>query len=248
MNRENEMKDNWNKSFNSQIKNQAYNTAPVEALIRVVSYFLRNRYTSEQMKNLNYLEMGCGAGPNLVWLAQKGIKISGIDISPVALEVCKENLKRFDLDDKVGELVEGSVTAVPFPDNYFDGVIEACVFQHLNKAEREKTFSEVKRVLKQNGLFVGYMLEQGHTTFQQKKTEQLLNDPGTILLKDNRSNYTLESIGLTHFFSKEELFRLLEGFSTVDLCLTTYFLPKEEANRRGYEEYLQSMWIVYAIK
>jgi len=40
----------------------------------------------------------------------------------------------------------------------------------------------------------------------------------------------------------------LTGFSVVDPCLTTYYLPREEAAKRGYDEYLQSMWTVHAVK
>ena len=95
---------------------------------------------------------------------------------------------------------------------------------------------------------MGYMLDRRHTTFQQKKSEQLADDPGTLLLRDNRSDYYLTNIGLAHFFCRQEYFELLKGFSLIDPCLTTYYLPREEAQRRGYAEYLQSMWIVYAVK
>ena len=145
----------WNGSFEAQIANQSYNTAPVEALARTVSYYLRARYRPEDYGNLNFLEMGCGAGPNLIWLAQKGITVSGIDLSPIALDLCRRKLEAAGLGHKVRALVEGSVADVPFADRAFDGIFEACVFQHLNKQDRQKAFSEVHRLLKPGGLFVG---------------------------------------------------------------------------------------------
>ena len=98
------------------------------------------------------MEMGCGAGPNLVWVAQKGAKVSGIDISTQALDLCRKNLERNGFSDKIGELVEGSVDILPFGDNRFDGIFESCVFQHLDKETRARTFAEVRRVLKPGGL------------------------------------------------------------------------------------------------
>src|SRR5262249_51616243 len=153
------------------------------ALVRTVAYYLRARYTADGEHNLHFLEMGCGAGPNLLWLAQRGIRVSGIDISPSALALCQDNFRCAGMQDQVGQLCEGSVTAVPFLDGAFDGVLEACVFQHLNRQERFQAFAEVARVLKPGGVFVGYMLDRGHSTFQQKQAEQLPEDPGSVLLQ-----------------------------------------------------------------
>jgi SAM-dependent methyltransferase len=242
------MEQTWEESFAAQVADQAYNTAPVEALVRTAAYYLRSRYTPEGMRELRFLEMGCGAGPNLVWLAQKGIEVSGIDISATALRLCEKNLRGAGLAGRIGKLIKGSVTDVPLPDQSFDGIFESCVFQHLDRKDRSHAFAEVGRLLKPGGLFVGYMLDQGHTTFQQKASEQLPDDPGTLMLNDNRSGYYLTNIGLAHFFSREEYYELLRGFSVIDPCLAAYYLPKEDAKRRGYAEYLQSMWIVYAVK
>lgn len=242
------MKQTWENSFAAQIADQAYNTAPVEALVRTTAYYLRSRYTADATRDLCFLEMGCGAGPNLVWLAQKGIRVSGIDISSTALRLCERNLRSAGCSGRIGVLVKGSVTDVPLPDCSFGGILESCVFQHLDREDRRQAFAEVARLLKPGGLFVGYMLDQGHTTFQQKESEQLPDDPGTLILNDNRSGYYLTNIGLAHFFSREEFCDLLRGFSVIDPCLATYYLPVEEAEKRGYAEYLQSMWVVYAVK
>jgi SAM-dependent methyltransferase len=238
----------WEESFGEQIAQQANNTAPVETLIRNVSYYLRARWKPEEFKNLNFLEMGCGTGPNLKWLAQKGIRVSGVDISPTALKTCRSLLESSGLGSCVGKLVEGSIDKVPFPDASVDGIVESCVFQHLPKEVRLKTFAEVKRLLKPGGLFAGHMLDVGHTIYQKKKDEELSDDPGTLILDQGGSHLYLSNLGLSHFYHKKEIEDLLRGFAVVDPCITTYYLPKEEASRRGYSEYLQSMWAVYAIR
>ena len=238
----------WEESFDEQIAREAYNTSPVEALVRTVSYHLRDACTRDQYRDLHFLEMGCGAGPNLVWLAQKGIRVSGIDIAANALRLARTNLERAGCGDRIGELVEGSVDRTPFPDRAFDGILEACVFQHLDRPTRVNAFKEVARLLRPGGVFVGYMLDAGHTTFQRKQFEQLPDDPGSLYLADGSSRIHLTNIGLAHFFTRDEFRNLLPGFSIVDPCLTTYYLPAREARKRGYDEYLQSMWTVYAVK
>jgi len=238
----------WEQSFDEQIAQGAYNTAPVEALVRNVAYFLRARHKPDQYGSLHFLEMGCGAGPNLVWLAAKGIKVSGVDIASNALQLAQHSLDRAGYRDRVGRLVEASVTRTPFPAESFDGILESCVFQHLDRASRREAFAEVRRLLKKGGLFVGNMLADTHTTFQGRKGEQLADDPGSLYLEDGSSKFHLTNIGLAHFFHKAEFSELLAGFDVIDPLASNYVLPREEAKRRGYDDYLQSMWTVYAVK
>jgi len=244
------MKRVWEESFAEQIARQAYNTAPAEAVIRTVSYYLRDRTEhGASPQGLHFLEMGCGAGPNLLWLAQKGITVSGVDVAPTALRLARETLERHGHATQIGQLLEASVSSVPLGDASFDGIIESCVFQHLSRADREAAFREVGRLLKPGGVFVGYMLDAGHTVYRAKHAEEeLREDPGTLVLQDGKSKVYLTNIGVSHFFRREEYDRLLAGFAVVDACLTTYYLPRSEAAKRGYREYLQSMWTVYAVR
>lgn len=246
----NGMQETWERSFQDQIAQAAYNAAPVEALVRTVSHYLRARYAPALYRDLHFLEVGCGAGPNLVWLTQRGILASGVDIAPTALELARRNLAAAAPPDRIGRLEQASASALPFPDAHFDGVLEACVFQHLPKADRIAAFAEVGRVLRPGGIFAGYMLGIGHSTFAAKGHTELADDPGTVMLDDSAdgSKVHLESIGLAHFFRREEFAGLLPGFSVVDPCETTYELPREEAARRGVQRYLQNMWVVFAVK
>jgi SAM-dependent methyltransferase len=246
--RNDEMREIWDRSFAEQIERQAYNTAPVEALVRSVSYYLRERYTQDELRGLHFAEMGCGAGPNLVWLAEKGITVSGVDISPIALELCRRTLDAAGHADRVGDLVEASVSDVSLPDESLDGILESCVYQHLDREDRIGAFREIDRLTKPGGLFVGHMLEQGHTVFERHAAEQEADDPGTLILEEGGSNIYLTNIGLSHFFTKDEVRSLLPGWVTVDPCLLQYEIPVDEARKRGYEHYRQSMLVVYAIK
>jgi SAM-dependent methyltransferase len=243
------MRETWETSFAEQVARQAYNTAPVEALVRSVSYYLRDRYAAHELDSLHFCEMGCGAGPNLAWIAEKGPRVSGVDIAPTALELARDNLDRRGLGDRVDRLIEASVSSVPdFADASLDGVVESCVYQHLPREDRLAAFREIDRLVKPGGVFVGHMLEQGHTVFQQHADEQLADDPGTLILEEGGSNVYLTNIGLSHFFTKEEVGDLFSAWSVVDPCLSQYEIPRSEAENRGYESYLQSMLIVYAIK
>ena len=58
----------------------------------------------------------------------------------------------------------------------------------------------------------------------------------------------LTNLGLAHYFSKEEIIDYLKDFSVVEPLEVNYFLPSFEAKKRGYSEYKQSMWTVFAVK
>ncbi|MBM86643.1 MAG: hypothetical protein CMM47_11555 [Rhodospirillaceae bacterium] len=249
--RDQEMQDLWEESFRDQVAADAYNTAPVEAIVRFISHYLRAHHPDRSGRcNLRFLEVGSGAGPNLLWVAENGIEVNGVDISPSALEICRQNFEMRGLTDFLGRLEHGSATTLPFEDGSLDGVLESCVFQHLAREDREQAFREVVRVLKPGGVFIGHMIACGHSTYQAKQGMDLDGDPGTLILDQVEENgkVHLESIGLAHFFSEEEYAGLLKGCSVIDPCETTYELPKEEALRRGYDYYRQAMWVVYALK
>lgn len=234
----------WESSFEDQIKYASYNTAAVDVLVRNISYYLRARFNQEELQNLHFCEIGCGGGVNLSWLAEKGVNVSGIDISEVALELCNRNMKNKGLDNKVISLKHASAEALPFEDNTFNGVIESCVIQHIAHDRRPEVFKEIHRTLKPGGLFVGHMLDTDSTAFQANPTVD-----GTIDFKDEtKPKFYLTNIGYAHFFTEKELRTLLSDFSVVDLSKAVFKLPREEAARRGFEDYTQSMWVVYAIK
>jgi ubiquinone/menaquinone biosynthesis C-methylase UbiE len=239
----------WDQSFADQIAHDAYNTAPVEALIRTTAHYLRARYQPDDYSNLRFLEVGSGAAPNLIWLAEKKIHVSGIDISPKAVALAEAVFATKNLQHYLDAMVVGGADALPFPDNHFDGVLESCVFQHLEKTTRAKAFAEVVRVLKPGGLFAGHMLSEHHSTFARAKDHQLPDDKGTVFLKgDDPTAVHLENIGRTHFFAADEYTALLRGCRHIEPLPISYALPEEEARRRGFKTYTQHMWLVYAVK
>lgn len=91
------------------------------------------------------LDIGCGAGHGSNMLAKKYKKVYGVDISRDAVEYAKEN---WQLDNI--EFSEGSCLDIPFADNIFDEVAAFEVFEHLD--DWQKFLSEIKRVLKPNGV------------------------------------------------------------------------------------------------
>ena len=92
------------------------------------------------------LDAGCGTGASLTWARATlhASSITGIDISPVAIDFCR----RRGLD----EVSTGSVLELPFDDERFDVVLCWDVLQHLPTDGGDvRALRELRRVLKPGG-------------------------------------------------------------------------------------------------
>lgn len=95
--------------------------------------------------NSSVLDIGCGSGHGSNTLASKFKTVSGVDISPEAIEYAKKYWQLPNIDFRLGDSLN-----IPFPDNTFDVVVAFEVFEHLT--DWRKFLTEIKRVLKPNGL------------------------------------------------------------------------------------------------
>ncbi|HYP49205.1 MAG TPA: class I SAM-dependent methyltransferase, partial [Thermoleophilaceae bacterium] len=100
----------------------------------------------EDWRGRDVLEAGCGIGTDAVEFARAGARYTGIDMTPAAIALAR---RRFSLEGLEGRLLEGSVTALPFPDSSFDLVYSNGVLHHVEDTER--ALGEIHRVLRPGG-------------------------------------------------------------------------------------------------
>lgn len=99
---------------------------------------------------MEILDAGCGIGGTSRRIAYRtGAKVTGLDLTPSAVETGNRLSAHLGVDDRVSA-VQGSVTDMPFDDGRFDVVIvQHCAMQ---VEEKDLLFGEVTRVLKPGGL------------------------------------------------------------------------------------------------
>jgi len=101
--------------------------------------------TSNCKKGRRLLDLGCGEG-YFLGFAEKYFKCVGIDISSYAISRARENAKNCDL-------YQGDCKKLSqFKDGSFDMVTAFDVLEHLTQSE--KAIKEIKRILKNEGLFI----------------------------------------------------------------------------------------------
>ena len=74
----------------------------------------------ERLQGLDVAELGCGTAYVSSWLARRGARPVGVDVTPAQLETARALQARFGLEFP---LLEASAEAVPLPDASFDLVV-----------------------------------------------------------------------------------------------------------------------------
>lgn len=93
------------------------------------------------------LEIGPGEGADSEQIILRGGKWSGVDLTEESVERVRARLKLHDLP--YGELKQGTVLKLPFPDKSFDKVYSCGVLHHVPEIQQAQ--KEINRVLKPNG-------------------------------------------------------------------------------------------------
>ena len=101
------------------------------------------------------LDLCCGAGDSLIILQNHGMEAWGVDRQKVLDHALTKYLK---LKKASLNHWEGS-ERLPFPNHYFDAVLCECSFSLLE--DKEQILTEVRRVLKAEGLFLIQDMTEG---------------------------------------------------------------------------------------
>jgi len=199
----------WNPIWEKIFASRGWGRYPGEELVRFVA---RNYYEAPDHSAVKILELGCGPGPNLWFLAREGFSAYGIDGSPSAL-----GQARVRLDSEVpnwhGGLVRGDLLRLPFPDHFFDAVIDNEAVCCNSFEDARLIYAEAHRVLKPGGkLFVRTFASGcwGDSTGTHAGTNAWLVSEGP-----------LTGEGLTRFTSEANLFVLFDLFQITSNELIT---------------------------
>ena len=144
---------------------------PNEEFLRFMG---RNFFGLEQRQrsSVRVLEVGCGAGANLWVIAKEGFDAHGLDISIESLSLAKNLLGGHLVEAK---LEVGDMTDLPYPDNYFDGIVDVFSSYCMNEDAGERFLWSVKRVLKPGGIFFSYFPSKTSDAFRDFQPASFLD-------------------------------------------------------------------------
>lgn len=176
----------------------------VEPFIHSVAQFTRHH-------GKTILEIGVGAGTDHLQWARAGCVCYGLDMTDAAIETTKAHLSLYGLSSNLQRI---DAETLPFSDNQFDVVYSWGVIHHSENPK--KIINEIKRVLKDNGTFVGMMYGRNSPLVFKLWVKYAL-----LKFKPWRSFadvvwHHVESIG-TKAYTVSELKSMFEVYSSVDV-------------------------------
>jgi len=162
----------------------------------------------DRIANRKILELGCGTGHWSGWMASQGFEVHGVDIAEKMLEKAKGK----NIPNSKFEVM--SMTDLQFRDNSVENIIAITSLEF--SIDLDKTFSEIKRVLKPNGYLIA----------------AVLNSKSVIgVNKDNNPTFVN-----ANFFTKEEINLRLSEFGEPEFCEAAFLNDKFEIDSEQKSE------------
>jgi ubiquinone/menaquinone biosynthesis C-methylase UbiE len=155
------------------------------------------------------LDLGCGAGRHSVLLARSGFEVVGIDLSKSALKMAERWIKKEGLGNVA--FVRATMTNIPLKDRCLDAVISVSVIHHGFKRDIQATVKEIYRTLNENGKLLANLASMKDPRYGKgQKMER-----NTYMIPESYEKFRFEE--LHHFLTKQEVSKLLQGFTRMQI-------------------------------
>lgn len=205
--------------------------------------------TQKEKEKLNILDLGCGPGLYCEIFAEKGQKVTGIDISKNSIEYAKKSAEEKKLE--INYINANYLEIDLEPDKYDLVVMIFTDFGVLIPSERESLLNMIQRALKKGGVFIFDVLKDDDITNKTSpKTWEATNngfwrDSPYILLSESflypkekvilfqhniiDSEENIETYRFwTHFFSMIDVKKILDDHNFNNVKVRDDILPKSD--------------------
>jgi SAM-dependent methyltransferase len=108
------------------------------------------------------LDVGCGTGENLLYLASRGHRpLLGVDLVPAAIARAREKAKERGLDVR---LEIGDALTLETLGETFDTIVDSAVFHVFEDRERARYVASLERVLRPGGTYAALVFSDREPT------------------------------------------------------------------------------------
>jgi SAM-dependent methyltransferase len=168
-----------------------------------------NEYMKKKSHVRKILELGCGQGRDTLFFASKGIDVTALDFSNIAIEGLLKHAKERNLLNNIyASIFDPRNKPIPFNNNEFDAVYSHMFFNmHFKWKQMKFMFQEIRRVLKHNGFNFFSVRNHNDKSFGKGKK-----------IDNNYDVYDLNGFQI-RFFTKQHVKTIVkgEGFEILDI-------------------------------
>jgi len=176
------------------------------------------------------LDLGCGGGRHLAYLASQGFEVCGADVGSHGLAHARNWLEQEGLSAR---LAVADMEDLPYLNGFFDAVVSTYVIHHNVLEGIQRTLDGVRRVLQPGGWFFATVKAWcGPEEWRGPEIE-----PGTWLVRER----DCDVLAPHHLFREDELRAMWEGFHILELERT----ESERVDESGQPK-LSAHWEVWA--
>ena len=129
-------------------------------MLRSPYLYIEKLISFYKKENSNFLDYCCGTGLFSIFPLMNNYNLHGMDISNQSIKVAKMRSEYFSLEGKCNFKVMDAEN-LTYEDNKFDIIVS---YNSLSYLDLEKSYSELSRVLKPNGILI-IMDSVGHNLF-----------------------------------------------------------------------------------
>lgn len=150
----------WDPVWDEVFRSRAWGQYPGEDVIRFVK---RGFGAVSDRSQVRLLEVGCGSGANLWFMAREGFCVHGVDGSPTAVALARERLDRECPQWSVrgGRIAAGDFVRLDYPDGHFDAVLDVVAVCYSSFAEAAQVYRELARVTRPAGRLLSRTFARG---------------------------------------------------------------------------------------
>jgi ubiquinone/menaquinone biosynthesis C-methylase UbiE len=107
------------------------------------------------------LDIGCGPGDTVIYLAELGYHVTGLDVAPTAIEQARS---RAAAKGVAASFAVGDATVLDGYDDRFDTVVSSALLHCLDQDQRRAHVAALRRVLRPGGRLIQFCFSQsGHS-------------------------------------------------------------------------------------
>ena len=191
----NQQSQHWEKNFSS--KPEMFGLEPSLPAKKSLKFF--------QEKKINKIvELGAGLGRDTIFFAKNSIHVNALDYSGSGIKIINEKAEKQNLSKYISTKIFDVRKKLPFEDNSIEAFFSHMLYcMALTLNDLENLNNEIYRILKPNGINIYTVRHTNDGDYKKgiHRGEDLYENDGFIV----------------HFFSKEKVNSLLNGFQNLKL-------------------------------